>query len=505
MWHALRPARILQRQMALRVAHSVFNSEPIWGSMSTSPGSRRKSGPVRTLKGKPPPWPPAWTILAHGISTGRYTDPAFAKLEYDNLWGHVWQVAARHDEIPEAGDFTVYDIGDQSVLVVRAGAASIKAYHNVCPHRGTALGRGAGRFPARQIMCPFHGWRWDLHGRNKYVLERQEFCDGRLADADVALREIQCVVFAGFVFINFDERAVPFEDFIAPIRSLLEDLAIGEMHHYWWKSLPIAANWKTAQEAFFETYHVPATHPQLELGAAEFISGRSHASDYPFNHRDVKYETYAGGHGRFFVGEKTPMAGHIQADGDDPIDIMAGYMQLLADGMDAQVLQADIDVLRTLRGKSFEAGSNLGAEYVNALYANAAGEQRPMPQPKPEVLGMWGGEIFIFPNIMILPQGGNAMMYRSRPVVGDPDRCVFEIYSTRSYPAAAKLPRAVVQPVTDFSDPKQVLLIPRQDLGNIPRIQQGLHSRGITHTLLAGQHEKIILNMHQELDRYLQA
>ena len=105
------------------------------------------------------------------------------------------------------------------------------------------------------------------------MLERREFRDGQLRDSDVALKEIKSVVFAGFVFINFDSTPEPFDDFIAPVRQFLEDLAIGEMRHYWWKAIPIQSNWKVAQEAFFEGYHVPATHPQLEPKAADFIFG----------------------------------------------------------------------------------------------------------------------------------------------------------------------------------------------------------------------------------------
>src|SRR3546814_12466371 len=95
-----------------------------------------------------------------------------------------------------------------------------------------------------------------------------------------------------------------------------------------------------------------------------------------------------------------------------------------------------------------------------------------MPKPTPEAIGMWGGEIFVFPNLMILPQAGNAMIYRVRPDGNDPDKCIFEIMSTKTYPAAAKVPRAVMQTVTDLEDPEQVLQIPRQDLGNIPRIDR---------------------------------
>jgi phenylpropionate dioxygenase-like ring-hydroxylating dioxygenase large terminal subunit len=451
-------------------------------------------------------WPPSWNVQPHGIHVGRYIDPAFLQLEYERLWSRVWQVAARVDEVPETGDYTTYEIGDQSVVIVRVDASTIKAYHNVCPHRGTALAQGSGRFGSCRIICPFHGWRWDLAGNNQFVLERQEFRGGQLRDSDVALRALHVAVFAGFVFINFDPDPEPFDEFIAPVRPFIEDLAIGDMHHYWWKSISVPANWKVAQEAFFEAFHVAATHPQLEKVGREVVYGnRTDDGGDSMTHRNVQFETFPHGHGRFYGGKKTPMQGHIQQPGGDPVEEMAARLNLLVEGMDAMVLKEDVEVLLSLRGKPIPAGSSLGGEYIRALYAQAAAQQRPMPKPTPETLGMWGGEIYIFPNFMILPQAGNAQMYRSRPDPTNPDRCTFEIYSTKTYPAATKPPRASVERVTELSDPSQLLLIPRQDLGNIPRIQKGLHSRGIQHTWLAGYQEKIILNMHQELDRYLRS
>jgi nitrite reductase/ring-hydroxylating ferredoxin subunit len=454
-------------------------------------------------------WPDSWLTLSHGIRSGRYTDPAFAKLELEKLWLKVWQAAARLDEIPNPGDFTTYNIVDQSVMIVRQDDNSIKVYHNACPHRGTALSDGCGHHKNGKIICPFHGWRWDLAGKNEYVLERGEFRDGNLRDSDVALREVKHVIFAGFIFIHFDHNPPSFDDFIAPVRDLIEGLAIGEMHHYWWKALPVASNWKVAQEAFFEGYHVPATHPQLEPSAAEIIyNGTPNAeAEAGFAHRNVLTDAFANGHGRFYGGKKTPMAGHVKPTSSetDPVDMMADRLNLLVTGMDAMVLKEDVALVRSMKGKPIPEGSSLGGEYVKLLYGTAAAQKRPMPRPTPEILGMWGGEIFIFPNLLILPQAGNAMIYRIRPQGLDPDNCIFEIFSTKTYPAAETPPRAVVQQVTDVLDPEQVLPIPRQDLHNIPRMQRGLHSKGCKQIWLAADQEKMILNMHQEMDRYLKA
>ena len=447
-------------------------------------------------------WPSSWQTLPHGIRSGRYTDPEFTRLEYEQLWSRVWQMAARLDEVPEPGDYTVYEIGRQSVIIVRVDADTIKAFNNSCPHRGTALAQDSGTFRECRIICPFHGWRWGIDGVNQYVLERQQFRGGQLVASDVALPEIKLEIFAGFVFINFAAEPQAFDEFMAPVRDLIENLAIGDMHHIWWKSVPVPANWKVAVEAFLEGYHVPATHPQLEKDSAKFIFGDDVSGDIHFSHHDHLYETFANGHGRFLGGQKTPMAGHTHQAGD-PVDIMADRLNLLVEGMDAMILKEDVELVRSLKGKPIPEDSTLGGEYVKAMYTKAAAEQRPMPPLEREVMDQWGGEIFIFPNLMVLPQAGNTMMYRVRPDGFDPDSCVFEIYSAKTYPVAESVPRAVVQKMTDTNDPEQFLRIPRQDFSNIPRIQRGLQTSGCKQILLAEYYEKMILNMHQELDRYL--
>lgn len=446
-------------------------------------------------------WPESWRVLSHGLRTGRYIDPAFTRMEYERLWSRVWQFAARLDELPEVGDYTRYDIGDQSVMLVRSSADTIKAYHNACPHRGTELALGAGCFKDHAIRCPFHGWRWDLEGRNQFVMERHEFRNGKLQDSDVALREVSVEVFAGFIFINLDRNPPSFDEFIAPVRGFIDDLAIGEMHHYWWRQMSAAANWKVAQEAFFETFHVAATHPQLdEVGREIVYEGRSVGGDCTHTH--VAYDTFPGGHGRFY-SSRTPISSHETNPDESELEHMIEHMAHLWREMDAMVLKEDVEVAGSLRGKPVPAGSTYGAEFIKAIYGKAAAEHRPMPVPTPQTASMWGGMIFVFPNLLILPNLGNAMIYRVRPDGVNPDSCIFEIWSTRSYGAAETVPRAEVIPVNDPTDPEQLLLIPRQDFSNIPRVQRGVHSRGCKQVWLASHNEKIILGMHQELDRYL--
>lgn len=447
-------------------------------------------------------WPDSWKTLSGGVAVGRYTDPKFAELEFERLWNRVWQVAARLDEIPETGDFTTYKIGDQSILLVRTDEDNVKAFYNFCPHRGTTLGEGCGHFESQRIICPFHGWRWDLEGNILNVLERNEFADGNLKDSDVAMREVNCVVFAGFIFINLDRNPQPFDEFIEPVREFLEDFALGDMHHIWWKKAEIPCNWKVAQEAFFEAYHVGATHPQLEKVGREIIWGDR--TEGEMFYQNLTYVAQEGGNGYLFGGEKTPIGGHVQEPKSNAniVEEMATRMNLTAEGLGAMILKKDIDLLLSLKD-TIAADANPGAEYVKLQYETAAKQDRPMPVLKPDTVARWGGVNFIFPNILILPQAGNAAIYRAMPHPTNPDLCTFEIRSVTTLPAIEKPVRSFVEIVTDPE--KQLGLIPRQDLANLPRVQEGLHSKGMKHAWLAKNQEKIILNMHQELDRYLQS
>ncbi len=448
-------------------------------------------------------WPINWRTLSGGLGVGRYTDPGFARLEFEKLWSRVWQVAARLDEIPVTGDYTTYKIGGQSILLVRVDADTVKAYYNVCPHRGTTLGDGCGHYEGGRIICPFHGWRWDLAGNIQLVLERNEFAGGRLEDSDVAMREVCSVVYAGFIFINLSRDPESFDDFIAPMRQFLDDFVLGDMHHIWWKKCALPANWKVAQEAFYEAYHVSATHPQLEKVGSEVVYGDR--TDGEMFYQGLTYVAEKNGHGYFYGGEKTPIAGHVQEPSDSLIDDMAARMNLTAEGLGAMILKDDIDLLLSLKDKDLPPDASMGAEYVKLQYETAARQQRPMPKMTPENIGRWGGVNIIFPNLLILAQAGNAAIYRALPHPTDPNQCTFEIFSTKTYPAAVTPPRAEVQIATDASDPEQLGLIPRQDVGNIPRVQEGLLSGGIKHIWLAEKQESLIMNMHQQLDTYLRS
>jgi len=107
------------------------------------------------------------------ISIERYFSKDWHEAEVDHVWRKVWQVACRVEEIPEIGDYVVYDIVDDSLIVVRTAVDEIHAYYNACLHRGNALCLGTGN--VRSFRCPFHGFDFSLDGRLQYVPSRWDF------------------------------------------------------------------------------------------------------------------------------------------------------------------------------------------------------------------------------------------------------------------------------------------------------------------------------------------
>ena len=95
------------------------------------------------------------------------------------FWPRVWQMACRLEEIPKPGDFVEYEILDESIIVVRVDADTVRAYHNACRHRGVKLVEGNGN--RRTFVCPFHGWCWGIDGRNTFVLRPEAFAEENMA------------------------------------------------------------------------------------------------------------------------------------------------------------------------------------------------------------------------------------------------------------------------------------------------------------------------------------
>ena len=195
------------------------------------------------------------------VPVERYISPEFFHLERTKVWDRTWQMACREEHLPNVGDYVVYDVAGRSYLVVRSDPSTIKAFHNVCLHRGRLL-RDEGGCRATEFRCPFHGFGWNIDGSLKQIPCAWDF--PQVEDpADWSLRAVQVGTWGGFVFINPDPTAPSLESYVGELgehfaRWPLEDRFV-QVH----VAKILRCNWKVAQEAFMEAMHVVATHPQL--------------------------------------------------------------------------------------------------------------------------------------------------------------------------------------------------------------------------------------------------
>jgi hypothetical protein len=166
------------------------------------------------------------------------------------------------------------------------------------------------------------------------------------------------------------------------------------------------------------------------------------------------------------------------------------------------VLAEDAEIARSLRNRPIPDGSTVDIEMQKAIREHYAKVGRKIGTP--EAISRLG-ICHVFPNYTFLPLYGNVIIYRLRPSPdNNPDRCIFDVWSCKTYPEGEKPPKPQVQHVTDPMDPEQMVMFLRQDFSNIPRQQRGLHSKAMKETLLHEELEGMIKTMHLALDRKLE-
>ena len=276
-----------------------------------------------------------------------------------------------------------------------------------------------------------------------------------------------------------------------PMPSLLDPLGLETMRVQWWKATVLPANWKIAMEAFVEGYHIMASHPALTQGLGEaYDPGRPGLLGPP--PRPLAYANRPGSQRR-----------HQQrVDEQAQVEALIEASQMLCEGLEAMTLPRDLRAIETLRQRPVPEGGSLGAELVRVIYEQAASSGVPLPRLGAEELGRWGGVFFVFPHYFVLPQYGNALIYRFRPLDG-PEQCLLELWSV-TIPAAGEEfgPPTMGGPFAP-DDADHFGWIPRQDFANIVRQQRGLHNRGFKGSRLSPTHEVGITHLHREIDRYL--
>ena len=188
-----------------------------------------------------------------------YTERAIHALEQERLFAASWLAVAREEDLPAAGSFVTCTLGRERILLVRGEAGSLRAFYNVCRHRGSRLVEAASGTLGGAIVCPYHAWSYRLDGRLRHAPQ----FDPAQAAEPLALAQLPLALWAGFVMVNAAGEAAPSARAPGTLpdwsRFGLERLRRARVLDY-----AVGANWKLVCENYSECYHCPRAHPQLD-------------------------------------------------------------------------------------------------------------------------------------------------------------------------------------------------------------------------------------------------
>jgi phenylpropionate dioxygenase-like ring-hydroxylating dioxygenase large terminal subunit len=406
--------------------------------------------------------------LPDRVPKERYFDADFYAMEAAHVWSRVWQMACRLEEIPEPRDFAEYEILDQSIIVVRDDDMGVRAMQNACRHRGAKVVEGRGSCPSG-FTCPFHGWCYGVDGTNTAVTRARTFSEHNLQPDDINLVPVRAEVWGGCAWINLDASAPPLRECIEPFATIMDAWKLDSMRAEWWYSFRLPVNWKLAEEAFLEQYHVLETHPQLR------IPGRYPSSDGTFDPR-------------LFV------------------DSELHYLRVMSEGMSGMVHENDVRIAEGMKDIELPADPVAARQVWDSALNDAVvewhrGRGSDMPDLNAlQARGMYDSMAYCFPHFFVLPMYSSASSYRFRPL--GPEETLMEIWSLTRFPEGEDPVSPAPPEEWAYNDPR-VPPIPTQDFSNLPRQQKGLHSRGFEYMRLSEEIEGGVANFERTIDGFL--
>lgn len=201
--------------------------------------------------------------IANSTLPGRYYyEPEIFALEEKRIFQRNWFCVGRASEIASPGDYVMRRVGRESVVVLRDEGGQVRAFFNVCPHRGNRLCTAEeGRLKSRSVICGYHGWTFALDGRlvgTPKMASTEGFDRAAHGLTPIAVHEWQ-----GFVFLNMGEKPGAFEPNLGNIADRLHAYNMPKLKAAARKSYDAKANWKLVIENFTECFHCPSVHPEL--------------------------------------------------------------------------------------------------------------------------------------------------------------------------------------------------------------------------------------------------
>lgn len=419
------------------------------------------------------------------LAATRYTSEEFAKLERERMWPYVWQFAAREEDLPEPGDYIVYENVGRSYIVSRQDDGSVKAVHNVCLHRGRKLRDADGT--ADQFVCPFHGFAWNKDGSFANMPCKWDF--GHLNEEKLGLPEAEVGRWGGYIFLREEKGGPSLEEYLAPLPEHFKRWKHEECYTAMWVAKEVPANWKIVMEAFMEAWHTIVTHPQLLPFTGDCIGA---------------YWTW----GDNVNVNNTPfgvMSPHVNPEGKTQqwiVDEFVKYNGRSADNYDGEKAADPFDI-KVPEGMT-------AREALGAKMRKAYSEQAKQDLDYATDAELLDGLVYnVFPHFA--PWGGFMpnIVYRWKPGA-TPDTCIMEVRILVRVAKGEPMPRGAQMRMLGKDEPwtacKEIGVLGdvfEQDMENLPYVQDGLHCSKTGEVNLGDYQEIRIRQFHQTMDKYI--
>jgi phenylpropionate dioxygenase-like ring-hydroxylating dioxygenase large terminal subunit len=412
------------------------------------------------------------------IAAARYTSPEFFRQEVEKMWPNVWQYAARDEDMPEPGDYVVYENVGRSYIVTRQADGSVRAFHNSCLHRGRKLKTEAGW--ANRFTCPYHAFSWNTDGSLREIPCAWDF--GHLDREQMNLPEAEADTWAGYIFVRENPGGPSLQEYLHPLQEHFARWRPHRVATTAYVAKVLKANWKVVMEAFMEAWHNASTHPQI----TPFV-GDSNS----------RYNIF-GDNVNFGIAPMT-MSPSLDPAGKDEQWQADAYLKFAGrnrlNPLEPVVVPEGGTARRALAERARrEYGEIYGADLSEMTDAEMVDSIFYSVFPN---FGPWGG---------VRP----SLDYRFRPWP-DQDQTLFEVRILTRVPPGAPLPRTPPMRLLKDDEPwiaatelgiglGEVL---DQDVGNIVQVQAGLKASKAGVLQLANYMDVRIRHFHRTIDKYL--
>ena len=446
----------------------------------------RKNPTERNFKAKPfMPRKPIPDLGHEKLDGKRFYTQDFMQKEWDSIWKKTWQLVCREADLKYEGSFITHEIGKESFLIVKGNDGKIRAFYNVCQHRGNKLCQ-IEEGELEIFSCPFHGWKWNNDGSLNSVFAPElykQFEDG-VPTEELGLPEVKLDSWGGWLWLNMDDKSISLKEWLGEYGEHLESYNFEKWELIDYQTFEWNGNWKHAVDAFNESYHFTALHPDM----IEFGEGH-----------DVPIEL-SGPHSRMINFNDT--VSEVVKDQDTFTPLREEMM-----GDQKKGKMADIDEGYTGSAK------DLHLYYIEKRRSEEDDIEYYKDMNDEQLIHQY--HYFFFPSAVFTNKPEAANVFRYRPHATDPNKCYYDFFILLNNPEGKELPPrpehkiyrgngpGLYEEAFRGTFPPVFCNVLAQDGSNMETMQWGNKSDSFKGGILCEQ-EIRLRHFHQTIDKFIE-